>query len=208
MGSGVPPVEAETPSDQSVTAVVEPAKNAFAEEHNPPPAPKSVYQDASLFKQAEVAHESAEQKENSEHTEVAQVKENVPTQIPVAGAEQPASIVAEKVREEVVQENAKEVQLPQEEAAPSPSDSSSSVQTAEKEGEAHTEQAPPAQANAAEQPPVRNVRRPKADGLDDGDEGLFDPRVDPAAGAQIPLDPDAEAAAVERARHEQEHPAA
>ena len=118
LGTGKgPAVEAQTPSDAQTT--VEPAKNAFLpDKDDPPPAPKSSAGDAQMFRQAEAAHESAEKKEEAEHTEQ-QVKETEPTNVP--GAELPAALVADQVEKKVEEEINKEAPVPLEEAAPTPS---------------------------------------------------------------------------------------
>jgi hypothetical protein len=103
--------------------VVEPAKNAFLDETEPPPAPKSSVGDAALFAQAEAAHSSAEQKEEAEHTELERVKESEPTRLP--GADLPAAVVESRVKKEVEEEINREAPVPLEEAGPTPEDDDS-----------------------------------------------------------------------------------
>ena len=111
----------ETPSDATIVQAVAPARNAFLADADHPPAPKSSMAHPELFKVAEQAHIEAERKEDAERKpeELAKIKETEPTRA-VPGADLPASVVAEQVKENVLEENAREAPVPLEEAAPTP----------------------------------------------------------------------------------------
>lgn len=119
VGSGVPAVEAETPSSAETT--VEPAKDAFAiDDHEGKQAPQSQYMMPEMIEKASAAHAEAEKKEDAERKpgEVEKINETEPTNVP--GAELPVEIVEPLVKQEVQEEINNEAPVPLEEAAPTP----------------------------------------------------------------------------------------
>lgn len=121
VGSGVPAVEAETPSSAETT--VEPAKNAFAiDDQEGQQAPQSQYMMPEMYEKASAAHEEAEKKEDAEKKpgEAEKVKETEPTNVP--GAELPPEVVDPLVKQEVQEEINNEAPVPLEEAAPTPTE--------------------------------------------------------------------------------------
>lgn len=121
VGSGAPPVEAETPSNAATT--VEPAKNAFAiDEQDGQAAPQSEYMKAEMYEKASAAHAEAEKKEDAERApgEAEKIRETEPTNVP--GAELPPEVIDPVIKQEVQEEINNEAPVPLEEAAPTPSD--------------------------------------------------------------------------------------
>lgn len=119
-GSGVPAVEAETPSSAQTT--VEPAKDAFAvDDQEGQQAPQSQYMMPEMYEKASAAHEEAEKKEDAERKpgEAEKIIETEPTNVP--GAELPPEIVDPLIKQEVQEEINNEAPVPLEEAAPTPS---------------------------------------------------------------------------------------
>lgn len=126
VGSGVPAVEAETPSSAETT--VEPAKDAFAiDDQEGQQAPQSQYMLPEMYEKASAAHEEAEKKEDAERKpgEAEKVKETEPTNVP--GAELPPEVVHPLVKQEVQAEINNEAPVPLEEAAPTPTEEDKTV---------------------------------------------------------------------------------
>jgi hypothetical protein len=194
VGSGVPAVEMETPSNAETT--VEPAKNAFAiDDHEDQQAPQSAYSIIpELYEKASAAHEEAEKKEDAEHNQegAAQIKETEPTQA-VGVAEMPVQIADQYAKQEVQEEINNEAPVPLEEAAPTPSDEEKSSQPiasiADPEEKAGAQQLRLAEIDdqAVRNKPAAGLAKPEADQVDEQEKAFADEAL-PVQRLRVPVE--------------------